>query len=54
LTLSNVVLNLNQKEHSLGLSYVAISRVKTLDSLLFKAPFDFEHFTSTNSTISRD
>lgn len=31
LTLSQVVLNIDQKEHCLGLSYVAVSRVKALD-----------------------
>ena len=32
LTLSKAVLNLDQKEHCLGLSYVAISRVKAFVS----------------------
>jgi hypothetical protein len=54
LTLPKVILNLNQKEHCLGLSYVAVSRVKTLNSLLFEVPFDFEHFTGTNSAVFRD
>jgi len=54
LTLSKAVLNLNQKEHCLGLSYVAVSRVKALNGVLFERPFDFERFTSTNSTISQD
>ena len=54
LTLSQAVLNLNQREHCLGLSYVAVSRVKTLDSLLFEVPFDYERFTSRESAISQD
>jgi hypothetical protein len=54
LTLPKVILNLNQREHSLGLSYVAVSRVKTLDSLVFEIPFDFEHFTSKNSAMSHN
>jgi ATP-dependent DNA helicase PIF1 len=54
LTLSKVVLTLDQKEHCLGLSYVAVSRVKALDSVLFEAPFDFEHFTGKNSAVSQD
>jgi hypothetical protein len=29
-------------------------RVKTLDSELFEVPFDFKHFTATNSVVSRD
>ena len=54
LTLLRVVLNLNQKEHCLGLSYVTISRVKTLDRLMFKSPFDFSHFTVNNTPTVRD
>src|SRR5439155_14694819 len=42
LTLSKAVLNLNQREHCLGLSYIAVSQVKALDGVLFKVPFDFE------------
>ena len=44
LTLSKVVLNLDQKGHCLGLSYVAISRVKSLGGLIFERPFDFDRF----------
>jgi hypothetical protein len=54
LTLPKVVLNLNQKEHCLGLSYIAISRVKTLDRVLFEGPFDYERFISRGSAISKD
>lgn len=54
LTLSKAVLNLNQREHCLGLSYVAVSRVKTLHGVLFEVPFHFERFTSINSIISQE
>jgi hypothetical protein len=54
LTLSKVVLNLDQKEHCLGLSYVAVSWVKTLQGLMFECPFDFDHFASTNLIMARD
>jgi ATP-dependent DNA helicase PIF1 len=54
LTLSRVVLNLNQKQHCLGLSYVAVSRVKTLAGLLFEIPFDFDRFVLVDSAVSRD
>jgi ATP-dependent DNA helicase PIF1 len=54
LTLPKVVLNLNQKEHCLGLSYVALSRVKTLDGPLFDVPFDFEHFNCKKSAVFQD
>jgi hypothetical protein len=54
LTLSKAVLNLNQREHCLGLSYVAVSQVKTLDRVLFKVPFDYERFTGRELAISQD
>jgi ATP-dependent exoDNAse (exonuclease V) alpha subunit len=54
LTLSKAVLNLNQREHCLGLSYVAVSRVKTLARVLFEVPFDYERFTGKESAISQD
>ena len=54
LTLLKAVLNLNQKEHCLGLSYVAVSRVKTLDGVLFEVPFDYERFTGKESAVSKD
>ena len=47
-------MNLNQKEHCLGLSYVAVSRVKTLSGVLFKVPFDFNRFKRVNSTVLVD
>jgi ATP-dependent DNA helicase PIF1 len=54
LTLSRAVLNLNRREHSLGLSYVAVSRVKTLAGVLFEVPFDFDRFKRADSAVSRD
>ena len=54
LTLSRAVLNLNQREHCLGLSYVAVSRVKTLSGVLFELPFDFDRFKPVNSAVSAD
>jgi ATP-dependent exoDNAse (exonuclease V) alpha subunit len=54
LTLPKVVLDLSQKEHCLGLSYVAVSRVKSLDGLLFKGPFDFDHFKKSYTAVSQD
>jgi hypothetical protein len=51
LTLQRACLNLNQREHCLGLSYVAISRVKSLDGVLFKVPFNFERFTVSKSPV---
>ena len=54
LTLDKVVLDLGQTEHCFGLSYVAVSRVKTLDGLLFEGPFDFDHFKRTKTAVSQD
>ena len=36
------------------LSYVAVSYVKTLDRLLFEAPFDYKRFTGRESAVSQD
>ena len=54
LTLPKVVLDLSQREHCLGLSYVAVSRVKSLGGLLFEGPFDFDHFKAANTAVSQD
>jgi ATP-dependent DNA helicase PIF1 len=51
LTLSRAVMNLNQREHCPGLSYVAVSRVKTLAGVLFEVPFDFDRFTYIKSAV---
>jgi ATP-dependent DNA helicase PIF1 len=48
LTLSRAVLNLNQKEHCLGLSYVAVSRVKALDGVLFEVPLTMRGLQAGN------
>jgi hypothetical protein len=45
LTLSQVVLNIDQREYCLGFSYIAILQVKALDRLIFESPFDFSRFT---------
>jgi ATP-dependent DNA helicase PIF1 len=54
LTLKRVVLNVNQREHCLGLAYVAISRVKALSGLLFEGSFDFDRFKRAESVNSKD
>ena len=40
ITLPKVVCDISEREFTTGLSYVAISRVSTLNGLLFDAPFD--------------
>jgi ATP-dependent DNA helicase PIF1 len=54
LTLPKVVLDLSQTEHCVSLSYVAVSRVKSLDRLLFEKPFDFDHVQKSVTAVSRD
>lgn len=54
LTLSKAVMNLARKEHALGLSYVAVSRVKTLQGLLFECPFDYDHFRVKETNTFKD
>ena len=54
LILLQVILNLDQREYCLGLLYVAVSRVKILDRLIFERPFDFDHFRSIDSVTAQD
>jgi ATP-dependent DNA helicase PIF1 len=45
MTLDKIVIRLpSKKDFALGLSYVAISRVKKLSGLLFETGFDYERF----------
>ena len=39
LTLDKVVLDISTKDHTLGLTYVAISSVRTIQGLCLKNPF---------------
>ena len=54
LTLQRAVLCLEKMDFAIGLSYVAISRVKTLEGLLFKDSFDLERFYVAVSLPIRD
>ena len=54
LTLAKVVLNLDQREHCSGLSYVAVSRVKALGGIVFEKAFDYDRFTGKESVTARD
>jgi ATP-dependent DNA helicase PIF1 len=42
ITVDRAVLDISHKEFSPGLTYVAVSRVKSLTGLMFVAPFDLE------------
>jgi hypothetical protein len=52
--LPKVVLDLSWIEYYLGLLYIAISRVKTLDRLLFEGFFDFNYFKKSKIIVSED
>lgn len=54
LTLPRVVLNLERRDHSPGLSYVAVSRVKKLSSIMFETPFDLSRFSTRESSNMKD
>ena len=43
LTLDKVVIDIGKKEFSAGLTFVACSRVRRLQDLLFNPPFSFQH-----------
>lgn len=47
LTKDKIVTNISKKDHVAGLTYVAISRVKTLAGLLIEEPFDYTRFQTT-------
>jgi ATP-dependent DNA helicase PIF1 len=44
MTVDKAVLNIAKKDSAVGLTYVAVSRVKTLGGILFESPFDFSRF----------
>jgi hypothetical protein len=53
ITLKKAVMNLAEKDFAPGLSYVAVSRVKTLDGLMFEESFDYSRFKAKESNIHR-
>ena len=50
MTVNKAVLDLSTRDFTPGLSYVAVSRVKTLQGILFDEPFDYEHFRTTGAS----
>jgi ATP-dependent DNA helicase PIF1 len=48
MTLDKAVLDISQRDFAAGLSYVAVSRVKRLDGLMFDVPFDLEAILSAS------
>ena len=52
MTVEKAVLNLSSRDFVPGLSYVAVSRVKTLRGILFEESFDYERFqVRQNETV---
>lgn len=49
ITVDQAVLNISAKEFSVGLSYVAVSRVKTFQGLMFEESFDHEKFKKSSN-----
>ena len=54
MSLDKASMNLNRRQHSLGLAYVAVSRIRKTGGVRFLEPFDFEHFKHKESDMSRD
>ena len=52
LTLEKVVVELGEKDFSAGLSFVAISQVKTLQGLAFHTHFNHAHLKKPKETDS--
>jgi ATP-dependent DNA helicase PIF1 len=46
MTVQRAVLNVTDRDFAPGFSYVAVSRVKTLNGILFEETFDYERFHS--------
>lgn len=47
MTVDQAVLDISQKDFTASLTYVAISRLRTLSGILFNVAFNFQTFRST-------
>jgi ATP-dependent DNA helicase PIF1 len=54
MSLDVAFVNLAQREYCMSLSYVAVSRIRTVPGVVVEKPFDFEHFRHKESEMSRD
>jgi ATP-dependent DNA helicase PIF1 len=53
ITVEKAVMNLVEKDFALGLAYVAVSRVKSLNGLMFEESFDLSRFRNKEGYIER-
>jgi ATP-dependent exoDNAse (exonuclease V) alpha subunit len=51
ITVEKAVLNLVEKDFALGLSYVSVSRVKSLNGLMLEESFDLSRFRAKMGKI---
>jgi hypothetical protein len=54
MSLDTAFINLAQREHCIGLSYVAVSQIRMVPGVVVEKLFDFEHFRYKESEMSRD
>lgn len=52
-TVDRAVLNISAPDFTTGLSYVAVSRVRSLRGILFEEPFDYERFQIVDTATTR-
>ena len=50
ITIDRAVIDLSERDFQSGLSYVALSRIKTLEGLMLDAPFDRRNLYTENAT----
>jgi hypothetical protein len=53
-SLARPILNFNESESVLGLSYVTVSRVKALGGLMFESAFDLSRFKEVKGKTLKD
>jgi ATP-dependent exoDNAse (exonuclease V) alpha subunit len=53
LTLDRAVLDISERDFAVGLTYVAISRVRTIDSLMIDQEFHIGRFEQSDSIMRR-
>ena len=54
MSLARAILNFNESESALGLSYVTVSWVKTLRGLMFESAFNLSRFKEVKGKTPKD